>query len=200
MDNEEMREFHSLGPLILASRSPRRRELLEKEGYDIEVVPPLGDETPPEGETDPHGIACALATRKARSVYLQRDEGIILGADTITVLDGEILGKPEDSDDAKRILRKLAGTRHAVITGICLIDCARGAAVCASDETGVEMREMTDTEIEEYVSGGEAFGASGAYKIQETGDRFIEEIEGSFSNVVGLPLGLLEELLKRLKS
>ena len=186
--------------LILASRSPRRRELLTEAGYEVEVVPPLGDETPPQGETDPHRIAIALALRKARSVYLQRDEGLILGADTITVLDGEILGKPKDPEDARRTLRKLTGTKHAVITGLCLINATTGEAVCASEETGVEMKEMTDAEIEQYVSSGESMGASGAYKIQETGDRFVENIEGSFSNIVGLPLNLLEELLKRIMS
>lgn len=188
------------GKLILASRSPRRKELLERAGYSIEVVPPLGDEAIPEGENDPHAIAMALATRKARSVWLNRSEGIILGADTITVLDGEILGKPDNLEDAKRILRKLAGTKHVVITGVCLVEAASGTVVCGSDETGVEMKQMTDAEIDDYISTGEAMGASGAYKIQESGDRFIEEIEGSFSNVVGLPLDLVEELLNRLKS
>jgi septum formation protein len=186
--------------LILASRSPRRKELLEKAGYEIEVVLPLGDETPPQGETDPHRIATALAMRKARSVYLQRSDGLILGADTVTVLAGEIIGKPWDDEDARKMLRKLAGTRHVVITAVCLIEAGTGAAVCASEETGVEMKEMTDAEIEQYVSSGESMGASGAYKIQETGDQFVENLEGSFSNVVGLPLELVEELLKRIKS
>ncbi len=186
--------------LILASRSPRRKEMLEKAGYPVEVVPPLGDETPPEGESDPHQVAVALATRKARSVYLQRDEGIILGADTVTVLESEIIGKPENEDNARQMLRKLSGTKHSVITAICLIDAASGTALCASEETAVEMKEMTDAEIEDYISRGESVGASGAYKIQETGDQFVENIEGSFSNVVGLPLDLLEELLNRLES
>jgi septum formation protein len=184
--------------LVLASRSPRRREMLERAGYEVEVVFPLGDETLPESESDPHRIATALAVRKARSVWLKRKDGIILGADTITVLEGEVLGKPDDTEDARRILRKLAGTKHSVITGICLINAATGEAVCASEETGVEMKPMTDSEIEEYVLTGEAMGASGAYRIQESGDRFIAEIEGSFSNVVGLPLGLVGELIKRL--
>lgn len=184
--------------LILASRSPQRRELLEKAGYEVEVVLPLGDEKPPEGETDAHRIAVALAMRKARSVWLKRGEGVILGADTITVLDGEIIGKPEDLEDARRILRRLAGTKHSVITGVCLIDGPTGATVCASEETGVEMKQMTDLEIEEYVQSGESMNASGAYRIQESGDRFIEGIEGSSSNVIGLPLGLVEELIGRL--
>lgn len=136
--------------------------------------------------------------RKARSVWLDRTEGIILGADTITVLDGEIIGKPSDTEDAKRILRKLAGTRHEVITGICLIDASTGNVVCGTDETGVKMKQLTEAEIQEYVATGEAMGASGAYKIQESGDRFIEKIEGSFSNVVGLPLDLMNQLLERL--
>lgn len=184
--------------LVLASRSPRRRELLEQAGYAVEVIPPAADEIPPKGERDPHRIATALALRKARSVWLKRGEGIILGADTITVLDGEVLGKPDDIEDARRILRRLAGTKHSVITGVCLIDAATGEVVCASEETGVEMKPMTDAEIEKYVLSGEAMGASGAYRIQETGDRFVEGIEGSFSNVVGLPLGLVEELMRRI--
>ncbi len=184
--------------LILASRSPQRRELLAKAGYEIEVVPPLGDENPPEGETDPHRIAVALAMRKARSVWLKRGEGTILGADTITVLDDEIIGKPMDTEDARKILSRLSGTKHSVITGVCLIDGPTGETVCASEETGVEMKPMTDSEIEKYVQSGESMNASGAYRIQESGDQFIEGIEGSSSNVVGLPMGLVEELIRRL--
>ena len=186
--------------LILASRSPRRKELLEKAGYQIEVVPPLGDETPPEGKTDPHEIATALALRKARSVHIRRSDGLILGADTVTVLKGEIIGKPQNDEEAKEMLQKLAGTKHVVITAVCLINGSTGAAVCGSEETAVEMKKMADSEIEEYVASGESMGASGAYKIQETGDKFVEDLEGSFSNVVGLPLELVEELLKRIKS
>jgi septum formation protein len=172
--------------------------MLEKAGYEVEVVFPLGDETHPESESDPHRIAAALAVRKARSVWLNRKDGIILGADTITVLKDRILGKPKDEEDAMKILRELAGTKHSVITGVCLINAATGAIMYGSEETGVEMRPMTDSEIEEYVQTGEAMGASGAYRIQESGDRFVEGIKGSFSNVVGLPLGLVEELIKRL--
>ena len=186
--------------LILASRSPRRKDLLVEAGYDIEVVAPLGDEAFPEGETDPHRIAWALAMRKARSVWLKRSDEIILGADTLTVLKNEIIGKPESEKDAREMLRKLAGTKHKVITAVCLINGPDGEAICGSEETFVEMKEMTDVQIEEYVACGEAMGASGAYKIQETGDRFIEKIEGSFSNVVGLPLDLVEKLLNRINS
>lgn len=186
--------------LVLASRSPRRRQLLEEAGFEVVVIPPRGDETLPENETDPHRIAWTLAMRKARSVWLQQGEGIILGADTITVLDGEIIGKPADTEDARRILRKLSGTRHEVITGICLIDASNGNVVCGTDETGVRMKQLTEAEIGEYVASGEAMGASGAYKIQESADRFIEEIEGSLSNIVGLPLDLLNQLLGRLTS
>jgi len=118
-------------------------------------------------------------------------------ADTIVVLGGRILGKPRDEEDARRILHELAGTKHSVITGVCLIDAATGETIYGSEETGVEMKPMTDAEIEEYVQTGEAMGASGAYRIQESADRFVEGIEGSFSNVVGLPLSLVEELLKR---
>jgi septum formation protein len=185
---------------ILASRSPRRKELLEKAGYEIEVVLPLGDETPPEGMTDPHEIATALAVRKARSVYIRRTDGLILGADTVTVLKDEIIGKPQNDEEAKNMLRKLAGTKHVVITAVCLIDGSTGEAVCGSEETAVEMKQMTDSEMDEYVASGESMGASGAYKIQETGDKFVENLEGSFSNVVGLPLELVKELLKRIKS
>lgn len=186
--------------LILASCSPRRKELLEHEGFDVEVVSPTCDEELPDGETSPHRIASALAMRKARSVWLERDEGIILGADTITVLNSEILGKPGNTDNAIKILKKLSGSRHSVVTGVCLINAATGEVVCGSEDTSVEMKKMTDSEIEEYVKSGESFGASGAYKIQESGDRFIEKIEGSFSNVVGLPIDLVKELLKRLQN
>ena len=184
--------------LILASSSPQRRQLLTEAGYDVHVVAPLGDETLPEGEEDPHRIATALALRKARSVWLNEKEGLILAADTLTVLGGGIIGKPNDPEDARRILRKVSGTRHSVITAVVLINAASGDVVCASKETAVKLKTMTDAEINDYVASGEAMGASGAYRIQEKGDRFIEEIEGSVSNVIGLPVELVEDLIKRL--
>ena len=188
-----------MAELILASTSPRRRDLLGQTGRPFRVAAPTADETPPPGLT-PEAAAEALAVRKARSVAAQLHEGLVLGADTLVALDDEIIGKPRDRAHAVAILGKLTRRPHRVITGVCMIDASTGAERTASETTVVTMRPMTPEEIDAYVDSGEALGKAGAYAIQETGDRFVEKVEGSFSNVVGLPLELVERLLNTIES
>lgn len=180
--------------LVLASASPRRRELLGKLGVEFDVVTSGADETPPEGVA-PDEVARLVARRKAESVARTRDDAV-LGADTIVVAsDGEILGKPADAADARRMLRKLAGTTHRVVTGVCLATDRGRRIATESSSTSVTMRAVGDDEIDAYVASGESFDKAGAYAIQETGDRFVVGVVGSFTNVVGLPLEIVAPML-----
>jgi septum formation protein len=180
--------------LVLASASERRRELLARLGVQFEVVTSGADESAPPG-TAPDEVARVIARRKAMSVAPTRDEPV-LAADTIVVsADGEILGKPADAADARRILAKLSGTTHCVVTGVCLAT-GRGARLATeSCSTSVTMRPLGDDEIAAYVATGECFDKAGAYAIQETADRFVTRVDGSFTNVVGLPLELVSRML-----
>ena len=182
--------------LILASSSPRRKQLLTDAGYEFVIVEPTDDEDASD-DLSPEEHAKLLAARKAKSAAEGLPDGIVLGSDTVVTYDGEIIGKPDDARHAVEILSRLSGTRHAVITAICLVDAATGAEMCEADTTAIQMRDVPREEIEAYVATGECFGKAGAYAIQESADAFIEHIEGSFSNVVGLPLELLESMLAR---
>lgn len=182
-------------PLILASGSPRRRRLLTEMGYQFGVIVPGVDETLlPDAEAADEAERIAVA--KAREVARRAPPAVILAADTLCALDGEVIGKPADREDARCILRRLSGTRHHVITGLCVLDPRTGRAVSESVATAVVMKPMTDAQIRDYVDSGESDGKAGAYAIQETGDRYVERIEGSFDNVVGLPTERLAVLLR----
>jgi septum formation protein len=174
-------------PLILASTSPRRRELLAARGVRFVVEAPEVDEDDDQGSA-PDDLAEALARRKARAVAARRDRGYVVGADTVVALGGVSLGKPRDDADARRILGLLAGTTHRVVTGYCVVDAATGRERSGRATTSVTMRAMTAAEIAAYVASGESEGKAGAYAIQETGDRFVTRLEGGFDNVVGLPV------------
>jgi septum formation protein len=163
-------------------------------GFAFDVVPADVDETLRPGET-PAAEAVRLAVAKAEAVAAQVGPAVIIGADTLCALNGAILGKPLDRDDARRILASLSGTRHFVITGLCVLDTAAGRRVAEAVTTAVTMRPMTDEQVAAYVDSGEADGKAGAYAIQETGDRYVERLEGSFDNVVGLPTERLAEIL-----
>ena len=184
--------------LILASSSPRRRELLASSGRRFEVVPP----SIPEPVRDwallsPTETAEALAYFKARSVRQAHPRAWVLGADSVVACVGRILGKASGADEAEAMLRKLSGTRHAVITGVALLG-PPSRRLIASDTTHVTMRRMSDQEVRQYIDSGEWKDKAGAYAIQETADRFIEVVEGSFTNVVGLPMELVERMLATL--
>lgn len=181
---------------ILASASPRRKELLANLLDNFEVIPSLADEnvTAPS----PRALVETLAERKAKEVALRSEnEGkTVLGADTVVALDGEILGKPKDEADAFRMLSALSGRKHAVYTGVCF---ARGAAgaltlrTCA-DETAVYFNELNEEWIWNYIRGGSPMDKAGAYGIQDGG--LVKKIEGSYSNVVGLPEELVRKMME----
>ena len=183
--------------LILASASPRRAELLTSAGFEFEVRPANVDETPLTGEPA-EAYALRLARAKADVVFRTcRSSGSsVLGADTVVVLNGEILGKPKDSADATRMLRLLSNAAHDVHTGVAVQTAAgeRGAVMT----TRVRFRPLDESEIEWYVASGEPDGKAGAYAIQGRAARFVDHIEGSWSNVVGLPIATVYRLLKEL--
>jgi septum formation protein len=182
---------------VLASSSPRRRELLHRAGVKFEVCPPALEEPDWPMALRPAQQAEALAYFKARSVQTCDKRSVVLGADTVVAGPSGLLGKPRDADHARQMLRNLSGSRHAVITGVALLGPDCGQRTIASETTYVTMREMSDREVEEYIDSGEWEGKAGGYAIQETADRFVTNVEGSFSNVVGLPIELLERLLAR---
>lgn len=178
--------------LILASRSPRRAELLTAAGISFEVLAADIDETPHPDEA-PDAYVERLAIEKARAVHALRPDARVLGADTTVTIDGEILGKPVDNDDALRMIRKLNGRAHAVHTGVALV--SSSGVRSAVDTTHVWFDLMTDEDIAWYVGTGEPVDRAGAYAIQGFASRFIPRIEGSYSNVVGLPVALVSSIL-----
>jgi|ERR1700722_4996278 septum formation protein len=180
--------------LVLASASPRRKELLRNAGIAFEVEPANIPEEPLPGETA-RAYAERLAREKALVVSQKRPNDAILGADTIVVIDNQILGKPADQADAARMLRLLSGRRHQVITGICLI--VDSEAKVASETTSVVMSEISGAEIQSYVATGEPMDKAGAYAIQGIASRWIPRIEGDYSNVVGLPVALVYRMLQQ---
>jgi septum formation protein len=179
-------------PLILASRSPRRIELLKAAGISFDVLAADVDETPQPHEA-PAAYVERLALEKARAVYAMRPDARVLGADTTVTIDGEILGKPIDAEDARRMLRLLNGRAHEVHTGVALVSAA--GVKSAVDTTRVWFAPMTDEDIQWYVATGEPVDRAGAYAIQGFASRFIPRIEGSYSNVVGLPVALVSSIL-----
>ena len=191
--------------LVLASASPRRRELLAQAGYTFEVRPAHVPEDPRTGE-EPVAYVVRLAREKAEAVYralagqesgaelIDRRELAVLGADTTVVVDGEILGKPQNAADAARMLRMLSGRTHRVITGVALAT-AEGTEV-AAEVTAVRFVALADEEIAAYVATGEPMDKAGAYAIQGRAARWIPRIEGCYFNVVGLPLALVTAMLE----
>jgi septum formation protein len=187
------------GGLILASSSPRRRELLAAGGWAFRVVaPPMPEPEDGWHNLSPKGLAEALAYFKARSVWEANPGDWVLGADTIVWHAGRVIGKAADEAEARAILRGLCGTRHEVITALALLG-PPAVRLIASDTTHVTMRRASDEEIQAYLDSGEWRQKAGAYAIQETGDRFVECVEGSFSNVVGLPMELLQRMIDRIR-
>lgn len=181
--------------IILASGSPRRRELLTQVGIAHAVVPSNAPEDVSPG-TEPAAMVRELALRKARSVAATHPGEWVLGSDTTVVLDGEILGKPQDDADAVSTLQRLSGRQHEVLTGIALV--GPGGEMVEHASTTVWMRTLTTAEIEAYVATGEPLDKAGSYGIQGRAAAFVPRIEGCYYNVVGLPLALLFQMLQRL--
>jgi septum formation protein len=181
--------------LILASSSPRRQELLREAGIAFAVHPAHINEDQNPGES-PIDYACRVAKEKAEAVAARHPQKSVLGADTIVIVDGEVLGKPRDPADAARMLRLLSGRSHDVTTAVCLIS-PSGDAETRFCTTQVFFRRLTEQEIQQYVAGGEPMDKAGAYAIQGGASRWTDRIEGEFSNVVGLPLSLVTEMLRK---
>jgi septum formation protein len=199
--------------LVLASASPRRRELLAQAGFTFEVRPAYIPEEPRAGE-DPIAYVVRLAREKAEAVYAgssrsatadpsaavaaatsaQDDSLVVLGADTTVVLDGLILGKPEDAADAARMLRLLSGRTHRVITGVAVVTAARTEV--SAEVTAVKFLTLSEEEIAAYIATGEPMDKAGAYAIQGRAAKWIPRIEGDYFNVVGLPIALVSTLLE----
>lgn len=179
--------------LVLASASPRRQELLRNAGIPFEVQSADIPEDPLPGE-GARECAERLAREKALAIAEKRPTDIVLGADTVVVIGGQILGKPTDAADAARMLRILSGRQHAVITGICLV--VGGQWSVASETTLVTMSAIDDAEIASYIACGEPMDKAGAYAIQGIASRWIPSIDGDYSNVVGLPVALVDRMLR----
>ena len=189
--------------LVLASASPRRQELLRNAGIAFTQFVTNIPELPQPGES---GRDCAerLARQKALAAFQQRPDAFVLGADTVVVVEGEILGKPRDDADATRMLRLLSGRTHQVTTGVCLMGPLRtgnqkletGFEDTRSETTLVNMTILTDEDIRSYIASGEPMDKAGAYAIQGMASRWIPRIEGDYFNVVGLPVSLVHQMLK----
>ncbi|MCP4593773.1 MAG: septum formation protein Maf [bacterium] len=182
--------------LILASASPRRAELLREAGYAFRIItPPFPEPHAPQPGVSPAEEAEALSYFKARAVAGLVHGSLIIAADTIVALAGQVFGKPADQTDARRILTALMDTTHEVITGVTLLQAGEEHRLIDHAITRVSMRRLTTRELDDYLATGAWAGKAGAYGIQDQDDPFVESIEGSFTNVVGLPLELLEEML-----
>jgi len=182
-------------PFVLASASPRRADLLRAAGFTFDVFPVEVDEHFGHGEKPEHAVA-RLAEAKANAAAASHPDAVVLGADTTVVIRGEALAKPATADDATRMLRLLSGRTHDVLTGVCV--CSGSRRLTHVEPTRVRMARMSEAEIAWYVSTGEPFDKAGAYAVQGLASRFVEGIEGSYSNVVGLPISSVYELLKEL--
>jgi septum formation protein len=181
-------------PIVLASTSPRRRSLLNQMGLSFTVADPGEVET--STALDPSTRAAENASRKVESVAADHPHSIIIGADTIVVLGGKMLGKPWSMTEARDMLRSLRGAAHTVITGLVVLDTNTGRTESRTVETRVFMRDIPDDEVEAYLSSGEPLGKAGGYAIQGSGAVFVERVEGCFFNVVGLPVPALYDVLK----
>ena len=184
-------------PLILASSSPRRSEILTAVGWPFETHPAGVDETRLPDEPAEEFVQ-RLAREKAETVARTRLFGLVLGADTTVVVDGEILEKPRDAEDARRMLRLLGGRWHEVLTGIALVSAETGRAAVGVERTRVRFAETTEEEVGWHVSTGDVLDKAGAYAIQGRAALFIEAIDGDYWNVVGLPVRLVYELARGL--
>ena len=178
--------------LILASGSPRRRALLTKMGYTFEIIKPDVDE---HVEGPARDVVRVLSQRKAEAAARDVHSGVIIASDTLVSLDGAALGKPEDETDARRMLHMLSGRTHEVFTGVTIIDTDHNRAQTRVVRTGVQFRNLTDAEIDQYISTGEPMDKAGAYAIQGGAGAFVEACDGSSENVIGFPVDDIQAML-----
>lgn len=179
---------------ILASQSPRRQELIGNILSEYDVIVSDVEETLPDGIA-PEEVPAYLAGVKARAVAEEHPDDVVIGADTVVILDGQVLGKPKDKDDAFQMLRALSGKAHTVITGCAIIH--NGRMTTFADHTRVEFYPLSDREILDYIATGEPFDKAGAYGIQGRGCVLVKRIEGDFFNVMGLPVARLKREMER---
>ncbi len=185
---------------ILASASPRRKELLKKAGFQFEVVVPDVDESSfYSAGINAEEYAGRLALAKAKNVAEKFQDYFVIGADTVVDYQGEIIGKAGDEKHAEEIIKKLFSQSHKVVTAIAIVKLNAGIEIVESDTTVIFPKKMSPAQIAEHIKGGSWRDKAGAYAIQETGDEFVERIEGSLTNVMGLPMELLTRLLRNLK-
>lgn len=181
---------------VLASASPRRKQLLQSIGISAQIIPANIDEDKLK-DLSPEKMVSQLAMLKATDVARSfKGETYVIGADTCVCVGGEILGKPHNIADAKRMLEMLSGKVHTVYTGYCVVDCKSGNAVSKCEKTEVKFRTLSEKEIDAYIKTREPMDKAGAYGIQGKGSVFIEKIEGDYFNVVGLPLCALTQMLR----
>ena len=181
--------------IILASASPRRKELLEQIGLRVRVIPSHISEEEPNG-IDFAAHVREMAKAKARKIAANHPDILVLGADTLVICDDHPMGKPKDRNDAVIMLTRLSGTCHEVISGICLIRLSQDIEITDYARTVVHFFPLSAEEIDDYIQSGEPFDKAGAYGIQGLGARFVKEIRGCFFNVVGLPLGMVWQHIK----
>lgn len=187
-----MKQSNAALRLILASGSPRRRELLAKMGYDFEICVPDVDEHVSGHARD---IVAILSQRKARAAAAHYTEGTVIASDTLVSYQGTPLGKPENEADAARMLKMLSGNTHEVFTGVTLLDAASGRRMTRVVRTGVTFRSLSDAEIAAYIATGEPMDKAGAYGIQGGAGRFVVKLDGSFENVMGFPVDDIRNML-----
>ena len=184
--------------VILASASPRRAELLKNVLLNVEIAPSKIDESKVKAKT-PEAFAVKAAVAKAKDIGRRKKNAVVIGADTIVVLGRKIIGKPRNKKDAVRILSSLSGRTHRVITGLAVLDTARGKLLTHQEITKVKMKKLPMKDILGYVETGSPLDKAGAYGIQEIEEMFVERIDGDFDNVVGLPVAALLKLLRELR-
>ena len=190
-----MEQSASESRVVLASGSPRRQEIMEALALTLEQVTPEGEEGPPHDDETPHQFTLRLSLEKARRVVGQAGQVVVLGADTVVVLDGKVLGKPASNAEAARMLQMLRGRVHTVVTGVTALDGRSGRWLSATKSTDVKMRRYSDDELMSYVASGDPLDKAGGYAVQHEGFHPAEDIQGCYLNVVGLPLCEVVDLL-----
>ena len=185
--------------IILASASPRRKQLLAEAGFKFTVVPPDIDESAFLADRiSAREYAEQLGLAKAKNVAVKFPSRLVIGADTVADFNGQIIGKPADAKEAEQITKKLFSAPHKVITAVAIVRISDGTELSESDSTTVYPKKLTAEQIADHIKSKSWQGKAGAYAIQKNGDEFIERIEGSLTNVMGLPMELLQRLLERI--
>jgi septum formation protein len=198
LSQEQLLEDVLKNKLVLASRSPRRAEILNAIGWPFEVVAANIDESRFESEAAVPFVR-RLAQTKVETVAKHLSSGLVLGADTVVLVDDEILGQPRDADDARRMLKLLSGRWHEVLTAVALVRAGGGQVMADHERSRVRFAEMSVAEIDWYVATGEPMDKAGAYAVQGSAALFIEEIQGDYFNIVGLPVRLVYELVRNIQ-